>query len=431
VPRSPRLFRASEEIEPYRWVIVTLLALGVLVNYFDRVNLSVSHSALVASFGISPILFGQLSAAYSWTYAACQMPTGVLLDKFGVRKMSLWSIAIWGLASVAAAIAPGILLFFAARLLLGVGEAPTFPANAKAVGLWFPKEERSFATAIYDSSAKLANALGVPILGFLILRIGWRLSFGVTGLLSFGYLGLFALLYRDPSRFSVRNVMRREEALDAPTPLEQAQPLTLARLLREPKVIGLAIGFGAYNYVFYLLLTWLPTYISESLHISLMKSFLFTGAPWLLAAASELLIGGLLVDGLIQRGWDANRVRRTVLIGGTCCGLALFITAGAHTLAMALIPIAIANSGLAAAASVGWSLPAMLVPDSSTGRVCGIVNFANQISAIAAPILTGIIVERTHHYKWVFGIAAIYLVVGIAAYVFLLGRIEPIPLQER
>ncbi len=179
----------------------------MLVNYFDRVNLSVSHDALVTSFGITPAVFGQLSAAYSWTYAACQLPTGVLLDLFGVRKVSLVSIFIWGLASVAAAFAPGVFLFFAARLLLGIGEAPTFPASAKAVGAWFPASERSLATAMFDSAAKLANAIGVPLLGLLLLRVGWRMSFGFTAALSFTYLLIFAWLYREPHRFSMRDVV--------------------------------------------------------------------------------------------------------------------------------------------------------------------------------------------------------------------------------
>ena len=413
-------FESDGGVLSRRWVIGALLGVGVLVNYLDRVNLSVSHGALEATFGITPVVFGQLSAAYSWTYAACQLPVGVVLDRLGVRRVSLWSISLWGLASLAAAISPSLLLFFMARLLLGVGEAPTFPANAKAVGLWFPQNERSMATAIFDGAAKFANAIGVPLLGFLLLQIGWRLSFGFTALLSFGYLGLFAWLYRDPERFSLRDVVEDDLRLIA------APPIALGRLLREKKVLGLAIGFGSYNYVFYLLLTWLPTYLVQALHVTAMRSFLFTGAPWLVATAADLLVGGWLVDGLIRRGWNAGRVRRTVLIGGTCCGLGIVGAAFAHTLTAALIPISIAIGGLSAAAPVGWSLPSMLVPDSSTGKVGGIVNFSNQLSAIAAPIITGYTVQATGRYGWAFGIAGGYLCVGIAAYVFLLGRIEPL-----
>jgi len=143
-----------------RWRIAWLLGLGVLVNYFDRVNLAVSHAALYTTFGISTVTFGYLSGAYNWTYALCQLPVGVLLDKFGIRRVGRVSIFLWSIASFAAAITPGLGGFFAARLLLGVGEAPTFPANAKAVGYWFPQGERSFATSIFDSAAKFASAIG-------------------------------------------------------------------------------------------------------------------------------------------------------------------------------------------------------------------------------------------------------------------------------
>lgn len=413
--------------ERYRWTIGILLGVGVLVNYFDRVNLSVSHDALVTSFGITPAVFGQLSAAYSWTYAACQLPTGVLLDTFGVRKVSLTSILIWALASAAAAFAPGVLLFFLARLLLGIGEAPTFPANAKAVGAWFPASERSLATAIFDSAAKLANAVGVPLLGLLLLRVGWRMSFGFTAALSLTYLLLFALLYREPHRFSMRNVVLQGD-LDGDPQASLAPPMPLSHLLRERKVLGLAIGSGAYNYVFYLLLTWLPTYLAQALHVPLRQTFLLTGAPWLFAALCGFFIGGVLVDALIKHGYNAPRVRFAVLLGGTVCGLGIAGAIVAHTAITALLPISLAIGGLSAASPVLWSTPSLLVPNSSTGKVGGILNFSNQISAIAAPIITGITVQRTGGYTWAFGIAAAYLVIGILSYLVLLRRIEPLPI---
>ena len=313
--------------------------MGVLVNYFDRVNLSVSHAALVHDFGISPGTFGQLSAAYSWTYALCQVPTGVLLDRFGVRRISLASIAVWAVASLAAAVSPGVLLFFAARLLLGVGEAPTFPANAKAVGAWFPLEERSLATAIFDSAAKFANAVGVPLLGLLLLRVGWRMSFGFTAALSLGYMLLFAVLYREPLRrfsLSSTNAGPNSGSL-AETPF-QAQ-WTLRQLVAQRKVLGLAIGFGSYNYVFYLLLTWLPTYLQQALHLSSQDSFLYTGAPWLVATFADLLLGGVLVDALIRRGGDSSRVRQTALLVGMVCGLGILGGAFAHSEIGDLVPI--------------------------------------------------------------------------------------------
>jgi MFS transporter, ACS family, D-galactonate transporter len=423
---------ALDEVEklPRRsWHIAVLLGLGVLVNYFDRVNLSVSHEALIAAFGISNVAFGYLSSAYNWTYAVCQLPVGVLLDRFGIRRIGRISTFVWSVASFCAAIAPGIPSLFAARFLLGIGEAPTFPANAKAISLWFPAKKRGFATAIFDSAAKFSSVIGVPILGIILLRIGWRWSFALTGLISLLYFLVFWKVYCDPEDDASLNASDRELIAaraqgDAGHEVTKGEPESLGYLLRQRKVIGLAIGFGSYNYVFYLLLAWLPSYLTLALHIDPYRSFLYTTLPWLVATFGDLVIGGWLVDALIRRGYDANRVRRVILIGGTTFGLGILGAANARNAAEALIWISVSIGGLSAAAPVGWAVPGLIAGRNNVGRVGGILNFANQVSGIAASTITGYLFAA-HQVAWVFGIAGIYLVVGIGAYIFLLGRIEP------
>jgi MFS transporter, ACS family, D-galactonate transporter len=413
------------------WQIAWLLGLGVLVNYFDRVNLSVSHESLIAAFGISNITFGYLSGAYNWTYALCQLPIGVLLDKFGVRRVGRASSFLWSVASFAASISPNIPSLFGARFLLGVGEAPTFPSNAKAVGLWFPPQMRGFATAVFDSAAKFSSAIGVPLLGLVLLRIGWRLSFALTGVMSLLYFLLFWKIYSDPDDdTSLSDADRSSIGVVAePDPSDEtfiAEPESLRFLLEKKKVIGLSIGFGAYNYVFYLLLTWLPSYLSLALHIDLYHSFMYTSMPWLVATFADLTVGGWLVDALIRRGYDASRVRQVILVTGTTFGLGILGAAKAHTALQALIWISISIGGLSAAAPVGWSIPSLIASRNNVGRVGGILNFSNQLSGIAAPIITGYLFSARHSFAWAFGVAAGYLIVGIAAYIFLLGRIEPV-----
>lgn len=402
------------------------------MNYFDRVNLSVSHAALYTAFGISNITFGYLSGAYNWTYAMCQLPVGVLLDRFGVRRVGRISTLLWSVASFAAAMTPGIRGFFAARLVLGVGEAPTFPANAKAIGLWFPSRERSFATAIFDAAAKFASAIGIPVIGVLLLKFGWRWSFAITGLVSLLYFALFSKIYRDPDDDPALSDIERQYILEDAhlLPLPHAEPpkASLGYLLRQRKVLGLAIGFGSYNYVFYLLLTWLPSYLSAALHIDLLHSFLYTSVPWLFATFTDLA-AGLGSDALIQRGWDASRVRKTVLVCGTTFGLGILGAAHAHTAPQALLWISLSIGGLSAAAPIGWSIPSVIAPRGSVGTVGGIVNLSNQISGIAAPIITGYVVTATKSYAWAFGIAAIYLFLGISSYILLLGKIEQVEPQ--
>ena len=418
------------EIPRRRWRIAFLLAAGVLVNYFDRVNLSVAHAALITTFAISNVTFGYLSAAYNWTYALCQLPVGVVLDKFGVRRVGRISSFLWSVASFAAAITPNLTGFFAARLLLGIGEAPTFPGNAKAVGYWFPAKERSSATSVFDSAAKFASAIGVPIIGVLLLKVGWRWSFAATGLVSFLYFVLFYFVYRDPMDDPGLSDLERDYIFERrdDSPLETA---SFGYLIRQPKVIGMTLGFGSYNYVFYLLLTWLPSYLSQALHIDLLHSFLYTGVPWLIGTASELAVGGWMVDRLLNRGWNASRVQRAVLIGGTTMGLGILGAAYAQSATSALIWISVSLAGLSAAAAVGWSVPSLIGPRGSVGTLAGIQNFSSQVSGIAAPIVTGYLVNARHSFAWAFGVSAIYLCIGISAYIFMLGRIERIPSQPQ
>ena len=394
-----------------------MLAAGVLVNYVDRVNISVAHDALHAEFGISVITFGYVLSAFNWTYALAQLPMGVLLDRLGVQKVGRLASLLWCVASFGAAAAPNIPMFFGMRLLLGVGEAPTFPANAKAISQWFPRKELSLATSIFDGAAKLGPAIAVPLVGITLIHFGWRWSFAASGILSLFYFLIFYRSYREPV----------ETGTDPGTLSSGGPPL--AYWLRQKKVIGLVIGFFGYNYCFNFLLLWLPTYFS-SLKLDAIHSFLFTSVPWVFAATTDLLIGGFCVDRLVMRGYSGTKVRMGVLIGGNVIGMAIAGAMFTTNSVAALIWISISLGGLAAAAPVGWTVPTLIAPRNSVGKVCGILNTGNQISGIAAPIITGYLVGITQSFLWAFAVAAVLLFLGIFAYLFLLERIEPIPVYQ-
>ncbi|MGI8960586.1 MAG: MFS transporter [Bryobacteraceae bacterium] len=407
-----------------------LLGVGVLVNYLDRVNLSVARDALHTEFGLSNVAFGYMSSAYSWTYASLQLPMGVLLDRFGVQIIGRISALIWSIASFGAGMANGARSFLAMRLLLGVGEAPTFPAYAKATGYWFPRQERSLATAFFDSAAKFGTAIGVPGIGMLLLHFGWRWSFAATGLASFLFFVAFYIVYRDPKDDGGLSAeewryIKEGGAHDGP---ETARPkgASLGYLLRQRKVWGLGIGFAAYNYCFYLLLAWLPSYFS-ALHLDLAHSVIYTSVPWLFATATDLLVGGWLVDALIRRGYKETVVRQTILVGGTSLGLSIAGAMFTSKPMLATLWITIALGGLSAAAPVGWSIPSLIAPRDSVGRVGGILNFGNQLAAIVAPILTGYFAGPANSFSRAFAAAAAILLVGIGGYILLLGKIEQLP----
>lgn len=413
-----------------RWGIAILLGIGVLVNYFDRVNLSVARDALHSEFGLSTVGFGYMSSAFNWTYAALQLPMGVLLDRFGVPALGRMSAILWSLASFGAAASPGIRTFFSMRLLLGISEAPTFPAYAKATGYWFPRNERSLATAIFDAAAKFGPAIGVLFVGVLVLRFGWRFSFAATGLISFLYFVAFYIFYRDPTHDPhLTEAERRYIAEGGAQPSSNGpgpKGAPLGYLLQQRKILGLVAGFFGYNYCFYLLLYWMPTYFS-ALHLDPLHSVLYTSVPWLVATVTDLLIGGWLVDVLVRRGYRDSVVRQTVLIAGTSFGLAIAGAMSTRNPFVAMLWISIALGGLSAAAPVGWSVPSLIAPRDSVGKVGAILNFGNQITGIIAPIVTGYLVGPANSFSSAFAVAAALLLLGIAAYIFLLGKIEQLP----
>jgi MFS family permease len=340
---------------------------------------------------------------------------------------------LWSAASFASGLATGVYSFFAARLLLGIGEAPTFPANAKAVGYWFPERERSFATSLNDAAAKFASAIGVPILGLLVFRLGWRWSFIFTGFVSFAYFLLFRSMYRNPSEDEKLSPAERELLIEGKAqpeaapghPTRHVHGAPLLYLLRQPQVIGATIGFAAYNYVFYLVLTWLPSYLSMSLHVDVLHSALDTSIPWLVATFTDLAIGGWMVDALVRRGARPWLVRQAVLVGGLAFGMGIYGARFAHTPAVALAWISLCMAGLGAMAPVGWSIPTFIAPRASVGRVGGIMNFATQIAAISAPVITGYF-AKAHNFGGSFALAAVVLAIGIAGYVFGLGKLRVI-----
>ncbi len=426
---------STSRIPRFRWRIGGLIGVGVLINYFDRISLSVAGPQLQEALSLTPVEMGLLFSAFFWSYAMLQIPAGLVLDRFGVTRVGRWSAFMWGVASTITACAGGFAGIFAARLILGIAEAPSFPANAKATGYWFPRNERGMSTALFDAAAKFSNVVGVPLIALAVVTFGWRWGFALVAVLSFGYFAAFWWLYRDPSQHPRLQPREREYIVAngaAPEGQVAAGPAgMLLYLLRTRKIWGLSIGFAAYGYCFYLFLTWLPGYLVQTMHMSMLKSASFAAIPWACATLSDLIVGGWLIDRLIAKGYDESRVRKTVLIAGMCTGLAVFGATLTTDPVIAIAWISLALSGLAAAAPVSWSLPGLIAPQGGVGTVGGIMNFANNMMGAVAPIVTGYIVGSTQSFTNAFLVAGAVLLIGVASFVFLLGRIEPIPEPKR
>ncbi len=422
-----------------RWGIAVLLGVGILINYFDRVNLTVATKPIEHDFHLSATEMGVLLSAYLWTYVLLQIPVGALLDKIGVKWLIRVGTLLWSIASFMTAVVSGLGLVFVARLILGVGEAPAFPGSSKATGYWFPMKERGLATSAFDAAAKFSNVIGLPLIALIVTLFSWQAGFVFTGILSLLYFIVFWILYRDPKENKLLSsteytyikeggAQQEETATESSSWKEVGQNLLF--LLRQKKVWALTLGFTAYGYSFYLFLSWLPGYLETQLHLSILKSGLYSIIPWAVATLTDIFIGGYLVDALIKRGHDPTKVRKTLVAIGLFLGIAVIGAAFTKDATVATIWISIALGGLAFAAPIGWSLPSLVAPKGTVGTVGAIMNFFNNGAGIVAPIVAGFVFDRTGSFALNFIIAAVILVIGILCYLLLLGKIEQIQWPE-
>jgi len=423
MPRPP-----VDTVPRRRWGMGALLGSGILISFLDRINLAAAAPFLQRDLHLTPVQIGKLLSVMFIPYAVLQIPIGLLVDRWGATWMGRIGAFLWTAASALTALAGGYGGIMAARLVLGVAEAPSFPTVAKATGHWFPRHERARATAIFDASAKFSSVIGVPLLGWVIAKWGWRWGFGITSAISFVYFIAYTALYRDPSNDRHLSAAEHAYILEGGGMAEGTSGAgslaMLGYLLCQTKVWGLALGFGAYGYAFYLFLNWLPDYMVRTGGMTNLKT---AAVPWAVATVTDAVVGGWLIDRLIARGVDETRVRKSVLVVGMLLGLAIIGATQTANPRWALFWLSVSLGGLAAAAPVGWSLPSLIAPRGGTGTVSGIMNLAVNAMGIAAPYATGYIIQETGSFKWAFLVAAAVLAVGIFAFIFLLGRIEPLP----
>ncbi len=413
-----------------RWSIAVLLAVGIIINYFDRTNMSVATKPLMSEYHLTDGQMGILLSAFGWSYALLQIPIGALLDKIGVKWLMRVGTVLWTVATLMTAIVSGMGLIIVSRILLGAAEAPAFPGASKATGYWFPRRERGLATSAFDAAAKVSNVLGVPLIAWAVMQWSWRGGFILTTVLSLLYAIAYWIWYRDPKEDKKLSKEEYTYIVDGGAQETGEAPGGIAKnlgyLLSSRKVWGLTIGFSAYGYSFYLLLTWLPGYLENQMHMSVLKSGWYTVIPWIVATIADIVIGGWLVDYLINKGFNATKVRKSLLVIGMIMGLAVAGAAFTNNPNVAIVFISIALGGLAFSAPIGWSIPALIAPKGTVGTVGSIMNFFNNIMGIIAPIVTGFIAGSTGTFGLGFLVAAVVLIIGILSYLFLLKDLEQI-----
>ncbi|WP_031469926.1 MFS transporter [Sciscionella sediminilitoris] len=425
--RASRIGRA-------RWGIAGVIGVGMFVNYIDRVNLSVATPEIMRDFHVSAGQMGIISSAFLWTYAVLQMPIGSIIDRIGVRWVNRAAAALWAVGSFLSAAAGGLGLLLISRLILGIGEVPTVPAGWKAIGQWFPQHERGRATSIFDGCAKISNVVGIPVMAFLVTTFSWHAAFIFTGILSLLYLLVWWLLYLTPRQSLAKGRLGQAEFDYMRSGGAQDERVTgagslrgIGYLLRRRKTWGIAFGYAAYTYAYYVLLTWLPGYLGKQFGVNLLSGGVYTMIPWLIAVIAQFVFAGVVMDRWIKRTGNETKVRRIVLVTSMLVSLTVAGAAYAGSIVVALVFLSIGAAGLAVSNPAGATIIALVAPEGYTGSLGGIVNFIANLIGIAAPIVTGLVVDATGSFAGAFLVTGLVLIAGILCYTVVLGKVERMP----
>jgi ACS family D-galactonate transporter-like MFS transporter len=418
-----------------RWFMLSLLLIATIINYVDRVNISIAAPFMAKDLGLDKVEMGLIFSAFAWTYAFALVPAGFIADRFGSRFTYGASLISWSAVTVCQGMAGGFASLFGLRLAIGAMEAPAFPANSRAVTVWFPARERGMASSIYVCGQYLGTALFTGLLLWLATTYDWRHVFYSTGVIGiiFGIAWLY--LYRDP--MNCKKVSKEELAYieDGGGLVKSSQERNkfkwaqIAELLKYRQVWAICLGKFASTSALYFFLTWFPTYLIEERHLTMVKVGIFAVLPFI-GATVGVLLAGFIADWMIRRGYSLSFSRKLPLVVGSALGMSIMLVnfTDSNEVCIALLTVAFFAQGIA---SSSWAAVSEIAPKELIGLTGGITSLAANIGGIVTPIVIGQILHVTGNFAWAFWFIGGVACIGTLSYSLLLGRIYRIELKAR
>ncbi|GAB2891797.1 MFS transporter [Paralcaligenes ginsengisoli] len=394
-----------------RWKIFFLMLFLVTINYVDRASISVAMPLIGKEFNIGPAVQGLLLSSFFWTYAFMQIPGGMLADKYGPRGVIAAATFFWGFFQAVAAVSTGWVVLLLTRLGLGASEAPIYPAGGKLNAIWMTQNERGRGATLLDGGAPLGSALGAILISFLIAIFqSWRVAFVIAGVGTM-IAGVWAWYY-------IRNNPRQHPGvndseahhIEASHMQEQAsEPQVVSGrmldFLKYRSVWGMFFGWMFFNTLFYGLLTWIPSYLSEVRGLNIKQ---MGGAVFIMFFAGFIgeLVGGWLADKWRAAGASQAKVMRTL------CGIAsILATISIFSVSQISDPVAVvvmlsATLFFLRWCGLYWCIPAILGTRNTVGFLGGAMNLGGNIAGVGVPILVGLIVQTTGSFFLAFMVFA-------------------------
>ncbi|WP_244653109.1 MFS transporter [Pseudomonas syringae] len=426
-----------------RYSILLMLFLVTSVTFADRSSLSIAGSALQADLGIDALTLGYIFSAFGWAYVIGQIPGGWLCDRFGARRVygiALFSWSLFTLLQGVVGVLPltwTIVSLFLLRMAVGFAGAPCFPGNARIIAAWFPSAERATATAISSSAQYCATAIFAPLMGWVVQALGWQYVFVVLG--GFGLL-LSVLWFRTILGPREHPAIGDAEFnyIESGGALIEMEPRAgvtggmtwrhFKLLLSHRTLIGLYLGQYCNNAITYFFLMWFPVYLVQARGMTILTAGLYTALPAISGFVGGVL-GGLVSDGLLRRGYSLTLARKLPIVCGLLLSssMVLCIYAQSNATVIALMVLAFFGKGFG---SNGWTLVADTSPRQIIGLSGGLFNTFGNVAAITTPIVVGYLVSSTGSFDAALVYVAANALLAIFFYLVVVGRIDRIDLDE-
>jgi MFS family permease len=415
--------------ENRRYFIYAAMFIMMMISYVDRINLSVAVDPIAGEFRLGPVEKGYLLSSYLWVYLLLIVPLGIAADRIGTRRVTSTSMAVWSVGGAMTGAATGYLSLIGSRLVLGAGEASSYPAGGRVIREWAPRSERGLAAAWLNSGAYAGPAIGAIGIGWIVAESGWRESFYVTGGIGLVVAAAWYLLYRRPEdaawlgRAERERILAERDTEGAPAAAPRPRALTsLASLLRNKSMWGVALSQGCAGYTLYLFMTWLPSYLASSQNLDVLKSSMFTAVPYAAAAVLTLVLGRIS-DAVLRRGELAYGGRRKIIAVSMLCSAIILATPFVGATWIILVLFSISLTCVSTAMAMNIALTGDLLTDSAhAGAATGILITGGNTFGLLAPIVTGYAVSFTGGFSAAFIIAGALLLAGTMSILTLTRR---------
>ncbi|WP_342320987.1 MFS transporter [Kosakonia sp. BYX6] len=423
-----------------RYVMLGFMGAAMLVNFIDRATLSVAAPVMSKELGFSAADMGWAFSAFGWAYMLCQIPGGILLDKFGSRlvyglAMIVWSVFTF-LQGAVYLFPSAFVMLFVFRFLMGMAESPATPASSRLSVQWFPNNERGFATSIYQTAPYVALGVFTPILSYVITLFSWHYVFFSAGLLGIVF-GLFWLGFvRDPLKHkSINNeelaYIRNGGGIpELGSATQQKQAISwqqVKNMCANRMMVGVYIGQFCLTSITWFFFTWFPTYLYQDKGMSIIKVGLAAAIP-AIAGFVGGIVGGMLSDYLLRKGYSLTFSRKLPIVLGMLLSCSIIIANYTQSAPLVIFVMSLAFFAKGFS-NLGWCVLSDTSPKEALGLAGGIFNTFGNVAGILTPLVIGFIIQATGSFDW----AIIYIgsmgLIGVISYLFIVGKLERLTLD--